>query len=82
MEMHGTKADETIPSELEAVDELREVTLVLTPDEMRMVADFFSACAAEADAEHFGDFEHRHLVDYLWKQKFSVPDIVVYRNKG
>jgi hypothetical protein len=82
MEIHGTRADESIPPEWEAVDELREVTFVLSPDEMRMVAEFFVACANEADAEHFGDLEHQHLVDFLWKRKFSGPDIVVWRDKA
>ena len=74
MEIHGTRADANIPSELEGVGELREVTFVLTPDEIRALADFFAACANEAHAEHFGDLGSG-LIDH--NQKMTVAAIAM-----
>jgi hypothetical protein len=76
MEIHGTKNDTSIPVELESVDELREVTFVLTPEEMLTLARFLTACA-EPDSELI-DLEHAHLIDYLWDTKYDGPDVVVY----
>ena len=80
MRLRGTKDDNSIPSEWEGVDALREVTFVLTASELSVLAEFFASCAQEAEGEHFGDFEHRHLRDHLWQDAYNGPDIVIYRS--
>jgi hypothetical protein len=69
--------DGSIPDEYEGVDKLREVTLILDPSEMEMIAQFFCHCATES--EQYPEWDHEHLRDFLWKIKFRGPDIVVYK---
>ena len=77
MELHGTQADDSIPAEFEGVERLREVTFILSADEMSALSEFFAACARGASAE--GEWDHEHFRDHLWKLKYDGPDVVVYR---
>ena len=76
MQIHGTRDDPSIAPELQAVDKLREVSFVLTPDEMLMLARFLTECA-QPDNKHI-NLEHAHLIDYLWDEDYDGPDVVLY----
>jgi hypothetical protein len=74
MKIYGY-ADEGLPAEVVIPDELAEITLCATPEELRKVATFLESCATEM--QRMGsNYDHVHLSDGL-KEFESSPHFVV-----
>jgi hypothetical protein len=76
MKLYGTELNASNPIEETGVSKLREVTLEVSIDDLKMISDFFKACYDEYSCDP--EWDHMHLVDFAYKTRYSGPDIIVY----
>jgi hypothetical protein len=75
MKIYGHKTEDLKSSEI-VPDELAEITLVATPEELRKIAKFINA-AAEGIEKRGNNWEHEHLSD-MFNEFEGSPHFVVY----
>ncbi|HEV7314187.1 hypothetical protein [Sphingopyxis sp.] len=76
MKVYGTDVNARNPVEETGVSELREATLVVSVDDLKMLSAFFNACYEEYRGNP--EWDHKHLVDFAHKTGYQGPDIIVY----
>lgn len=57
---------------------VKQVTLEVSPNDLRRLSSFFLKCANEIEDDH--EWEHEHLSDYLEEGTFT-SDLVVFNSR-
>ena len=76
MELHGTPQDEDIAEEITGLRRLREVTLVLSRNDMEALGRFVEMCFQDSGKNPHWD--HEHFIDFSAKHS-DGPDVIIYR---
>ena len=75
MKIYGYKDGELAPSEI-TPSLLKEITLVASPSELRIIATFIAECAMQME-KHKKNWGHEHLSDHYSEFKDS-PQFVIH----
>lgn len=80
MKVYGTDVNASNPVEETGVSELREATLVVSVNDLKLISDFFNACYDEYREDP--EWDHKHLVDFAYRSGYKGPDVIVYGSRS